>query len=87
MLVIHRDKGHAFNLERQVGTVNGYAIWEYHRSQSSTMWVPDHTPYRHMAVKPGEPTQGQRVTVAICKLGAPESEWKGFMSGWAGYDG
>lgn len=40
MLVIHRDKGHAFNLERQVGTVNGYAIWEYHRSQSSTMWVP-----------------------------------------------
>ncbi|MCD4867028.1 MULTISPECIES: hypothetical protein [Pseudomonas] len=87
MLVIHLESGRVINLERSVSTVNGYGIWEYHRSQSSSMWVPDYTPYRHLAVKPPDPAIGQKVTVAICKLGAPEEEWKPFRSGTAGYDG
>ncbi len=51
------------------------------------MWVHDYTPYRHLAVKPPHPAIGQKVTVAICKVGAPEEEWKPFRSGTAGYDG
>ncbi|WP_236712100.1 hypothetical protein [Pseudomonas sp. EpS/L25] len=75
------------NLERQVSTANGYGIWEYHRSQSSTMYRPDFTVYRHVAMKPADPQAGQQVTVAICLPGTPENEWKPFRNGVATYDG
>jgi len=51
------------------------------------MWVPDHTPYRHVALKPADPQAGQQVTVAICLLGTPENEWKPFRTGVASFDG
>lgn len=87
VLVIRLEKGGVINLERQVSTSNGYGIWEYHRSQSSSMWVPDHTPYRHVAMKPAEPQAGQQVSVAICLPGTPENEWKPFRVGIASFDG
>lgn len=87
VLVIRLEKGGVINLERQLTTSNGYGIWEYHRSQSSTMYRPDFTVYRHVAIKPADPQAGQQVSVAICLLGTPESEWKPFRTGVAGFDG
>lgn len=87
MLVIRLETGRVINLERQVSTSNGYGIWEYHRSQSSTMYRPDFTVYRHVALKPSNPEAGQHVTVAICLPGTPENEWKPFRSGVACFDG
>jgi hypothetical protein len=81
VLVIRLEKGGVINLERQVSTSNGYGIWEYHRSQSSTMWVPDHTPYRHVAMKPAEPRVGQQVILARCLPGTSEEAWKPFQAG------
>lgn len=87
VLVIRLEKGGVINLERQVSTSNGYGIWEYHRSQSSTMFRPDFTVYRHVALKPADPQPGQQVTVAICLPGTPENEWKPFRIGVASFDG
>ncbi|MDR6680187.1 hypothetical protein J2W58_004419 [Pseudomonas psychrotolerans] len=87
MLVIRLETGRVINLERQVTTSNGYGIWEYHRSQSSTMYRLDFTLYRHVAMKPASPEAGQQVAVAICLPGTPESEWKPFRSGVASFDG
>ncbi|QNR00452.1 hypothetical protein BGI51_22240 [Pseudomonas oryzihabitans] len=87
MLVIRLEKGGVINLERQVTTSNGYGIWEYHRSQSSTMYRPDFTVYRHVAIKPADPQAGQQVSVAICLPGTPENEWKAFRVGFASFDG
>ncbi|KTS76428.1 hypothetical protein NS274_15585 [Pseudomonas oryzihabitans] len=87
MLVIRLETGRVINLERQVTTSNGYGIWEYHRSQSSTMYRPDFTVYRHVAMKPANPEAGQEVTVAICLPGTPEDQWKPFRTGVASFDG
>jgi len=87
MLVIRLETGRVINLERQVSTSNGYGIWEYHRSQSSTMYRPDFTVYRHVAMKPADPQAGQQVIVAICLPGTPENEWKPFRTGVASFDG
>ncbi|APQ11027.1 hypothetical protein BJP27_05765 [Pseudomonas oryzihabitans] len=87
MLVIRLETGRVINLERQVTTSNGYGIWEYHRSQSSTMYRPDFTVYRHVAMKPANPEAGQEVTIAICLPGTPEHEWKPFRTGVASFDG
>lgn len=87
MLVIRLDKGGVINLERRVTTSNGYGICEYHRSQSSTMYRPDFTVYRHVALKPANPEAGQEVTVAICLPGTPEDQWKPFRTGVASFDG
>ncbi len=87
VLVIRLEKGGVINLERQVSTSNGYGIWEYHRSQSSTMYRPDFTVYRHVAIKPADPQAGQQVSVAICLPSTPENEWKPFRARIASFDG
>ncbi len=83
MLVLHLECGRVINLERSVSTVNGYGIWEYHRSQSSACGCPTTPPTAPLRQTAGP---GHWPEVIVAKPGGPEEEWKPCRSGIADFD-
>lgn len=86
MLVIRLERGVTFTLDRSIGNAGKYGIWEFHRGESSFMSPPDYTPWRHAAILPADPSNGQSVRLAVCMPGMPEAEWKHMGEGTANYE-
>lgn len=85
MLKIRRDGFALLHLEKSVGNVDGYGIWEYFVAASSTMF-PGFQAGRHAALKPAEPKEGQEVEAfALLHPRAPQSEWRSLGKGVAHY--
>ncbi|GGM17646.1 hypothetical protein ACFQDN_25440 [Pseudomonas asuensis] len=86
MLIVRLQNGVTFALERSVGNVGKHGLWEFHRGESSYMRPPNYTPWRHAAVYPADPQEGQTVTLAVCRTGMPEEEWAQMGEGVARYE-
>lgn len=83
MLNIRRDGFTLLHLEKVVGNVDGYGIWEYHVAANSTMFEGFQAG-RHAAIKPAEPKEGVEVEVfALLHPRAPQEEWKPMGKGIA----
>jgi hypothetical protein len=74
LLVRVKGRSITYILGRQVSSSGKYDIWEFHQSASSYVLLPGYTPYRHAAIIPAEPKEGQTVIIAICKPGAPDDQ-------------
>lgn len=85
MLLIRMKAGWSYALGRQVSSSGKHGIWDFHPSASTHMVLPEYTPYRHAAILPAEPKEGDVVTVAICRPGMPEEEWFQKGEGVASY--
>ncbi|MCG7374072.1 hypothetical protein MHL40_15545 [Pseudomonas luteola] len=86
MLIVRLQSGVTYTLEKSVGNAGKHGIWEFHRSANSYMRPPDYTPFRHAAILPAEPADGQSVSLSICKPGMPEEQWIEAGEGTATYD-
>lgn len=87
MLVIRSHKGWPLKLERKLSDVEGWGLWEFHRSASTVSPDHGHTAYRLARIRPAEPKEGQNVEVALLHSpGAPEEQWLLRGTGVASYD-
>ncbi|MCY1376066.1 hypothetical protein D9M69_635290 [compost metagenome] len=85
MLVIRTKAKWTLKLDRQVGSAGKAGLWEFHRSQSSYVVSSDKI-YRHAAIKPAEPKEGQTVEIFICDQRQPEDQWRPAGEGIARYE-
>lgn len=86
MLIVRMQNGVTYTFERSVGNAGKHGVWEFHRGASSYIQPPIYQPWRHAAVLPAEPIEGQSVSASICKPGMPEAEWIDVGLGIATYD-
>lgn len=85
MLRIRSNGGTRLSLERLVTKTGQYGVWEFHVAANSEMF-PGLQAWRHAALLPAEPKEGQEVELfAMLSPNSPQEEWKPIGKGVAHY--